>query len=54
MVLSCKALKQLLWESLTDKFCQYLKEFTKALHFFLSFADGKLCTGHFAKGATYC
>ena len=47
MVLSYKALKQLLWESLTDKFCQYLKELTKALHFFylllmVSYVQGTL------------
>ena len=36
------SLKHLLWESLTDKFCQYWEKFGLALHFRLLSADSKL------------
>ena len=33
MLLSERDLKQLLWESLIEKFCQYLEQFTEKLNF---------------------
>ena len=42
LLLSQSALKQLLWEGLTDAFCQYLEPFTKTLRFCWIFAGGRL------------
>ena len=45
--------KQLLWEGLTDEFCQYL-ELAEALVSFRIFADRKLFTRCSTKGAVHC
>ena len=47
------ALKQLLWEGLTDAFSQYLEQFTLTLHFCRFFAGKRLCTRCSTKGAAY-
>ena len=38
----------------TNKFCQYLEQFTKTSHFCRIFADERLCTGCSTKGAVRC
>ena len=53
LFLSQSALKQLLWEGLTDEFCQYL-ELAEALVSFRIFADRKLFTRCSTKGAAHC
>ena len=54
LLLLQSALKKLLWESLPDKFYQYLEQFNLALHFYRLVADGMLCTGGFSKGFAHC
>ena len=49
-----ESFKAVTLESLTNKFCQYMEEFVKALHFCWPFAAGKLYTGHSTKRAAYC
>ena len=47
-------LKQLLWESLTDKFHSHLQEFAEPFHFWLPFGNRRLWTGCSAKEADLC
>ena len=47
------ALKQLLWEGLTDAFCQYLEPFTKTLRFCWIFAGGRLFIECSTNGASH-
>ena len=51
---SWNALKQVLWEGLTDEFGQYLEQFTYILHFCRFFADRRLCIGCSTKRAAHC
>ena len=53
LLLSQSALKQLLWEGLTDAFCQYLEPFTKTLHFCWIFAGGRLFIECSTNGASH-
>ena len=53
LLLSLSALNELLWESLNDKFCQFLEQFTQTLYFCRIFADEVLCTGCTTKGAAH-
>ena len=54
MLLSHSAFKELLWESLTDKFGHYLEKFTWTLHFYWIFADERLFTGGSTKRGACC
>ena len=54
LLLSLSVLKQLRRESLTERFYQYLEQFTWILHFCQIFADGRLCISSSTKRAFYC
>ena len=47
-------LKQLYWESLPDKFYQYLAQLTQAIHFCRLYVDIELCTRSSVKEAMRC
>ena len=47
-------LNQLLQESLTERFCQYLQQYTQKLHFCQDFADTRISTKCSIKGAAHC
>ena len=47
-------LNQLLQESLTERFCQYLQQFTKTLHICRSFVYIRICTRCSTKGVAHC
>ena len=54
LLLSQSALNQLLWESISYKFYQYLKQFASALFFDQILADRTLSLQHSKERAAYC
>ena len=54
LLLSQNALKQLLWESISYKFCQYLKQFASALILARVLADRMLSTQRSKERAAHC
>ena len=54
LVLSQRTLKQLVWESLANKFCRCYEQFIETLHFCRIFADERLFTVCSMEGAAPC